>query len=128
MGNKNQDDPMPDPDVAETDRRSERGRRRSGTERRKTVIPVVSERRQGERRQGERRRQIDPTTCERDYDAEECEFMQAIEQYKRQFGRPFPTWSEVLEVLKSLGYRKVAEPSVIPMQRSRAPKSVPEEE
>ena len=53
-----------------------------------------------------RRRQIDPTTCERDYTIEEIEFMRAIEQYKRQSGRMFPTCSEVLEVLKSLGYRK----------------------
>lgn len=53
-----------------------------------------------------RRRMIDPTTCERDYAAEELEFMQALDQYKRSSGRMFPTCSEVLEVLKSLGYRR----------------------
>lgn len=35
--------------------------------------------------------------------------MQAMQEYKRRSGRMFPTWSEVLEVLGSLGYRKVAE-------------------
>lgn len=64
-----------------------------------------------DRRKGERRRQIDPTTCERDYSGNEVEFMRAMDDYKRRSGRPFPTWSEVLEVLISLGYRQVAEPS-----------------
>jgi hypothetical protein len=53
-----------------------------------------------------RRRLIDPTTCDRDYEAAEVEFMLAMQEYKKQSGRMFPTWSEVLEVLKSLGYRK----------------------
>ncbi len=53
-----------------------------------------------------RRRLIDPTTCERDYQPEEVEFMQALEQYKRTSGRMFPTCSEILEVFKSLGYRR----------------------
>ncbi|MCH2211194.1 MAG: hypothetical protein MK110_07815 [Fuerstiella sp.] len=64
-----------------------------------------------DRRKQERRRQIDPTTCERDYSLNEVEFMRAMDEYKRKSGRPFPTWSEVLEVLMSLGYRKVAEPT-----------------
>ncbi|MCA9084313.1 MAG: hypothetical protein KDA81_09670 [Planctomycetaceae bacterium] len=66
-----------------------------------------------DRRRQDRRRQIDPTTCERDYSDAEVEFMRAMDDYKRRSGRPFPTWSEVLEVLLSLGYRKVAEPSVM---------------
>lgn len=45
---------------------------------------------------------------------DELEFGLAIDAYKRQQGRPFPTWSEVLEVLRSLGYRKVAEKSEVP--------------
>lgn len=68
---------------------------------------------QPERRKVERRRQIDPTTCERDYGDAEVEFMGAMDNYKRRSGRQFPTWSEVLEVLHSLGYRKVAEPTEI---------------
>jgi hypothetical protein len=61
----------------------------------------------------ERRRQIDPTTCERDYSDQEIDFMKAMDDYKRRSGRQFPTWSEVLEVLHSMGYRKVAEPTDI---------------
>lgn len=54
----------------------------------------------------ERRRQIDPTTCERDYSGDELEFMRAMDDYKRSAGRQFPTWSEVLEVVRSLGYQR----------------------
>jgi hypothetical protein len=53
-----------------------------------------------------RRRLIDPATCERDYSREELEFLQAMEQYKREKTRPYPTWSEVLLVIHQLGYYK----------------------
>lgn len=59
-----------------------------------------------ERRKVERRKLIDPTTCERDYSGDEVEFMRAMDEYKRKNGRMFPTWSEVLEVVRSLGYTK----------------------
>jgi hypothetical protein len=55
-----------------------------------------------------RRRQIDPTTCERDYTEQEVEFMNALDDYKRKSGRMFPTCSEVLEVINSLGYVKLS--------------------
>ncbi len=85
-------------------------------ERRKRNIPVAVDRRKDKERQprGERRRQVDPTTCERDYDDDEIGFMKAMDQYKRDNRRPFPTWSEVLEVMRALGYRKVAEQSQMP--------------
>lgn len=54
----------------------------------------------------QRRRQIDPTTCERDYSGDEVEFMQAMDAYKRQNGRMFPTCSEILEVIRDLGYSR----------------------
>lgn len=61
-----------------------------------------------ERRQKvNRRRQIDPTTCERDYSDDEVEFMNALDLYKRKSGRMFPTCSEVLEVIRGLGYGKL---------------------
>lgn len=89
---------------------------RRANDRRKRNVPVAMERRAGNdrRQQGERRRQIDPTTCERDYNNEEIDFMKAMDQYKRDNRRPFPTWSEVLEVLRALGYRKVADASIMP--------------
>jgi hypothetical protein len=88
-------------------------------DRRKRTIPVASDRRRAQnaaekRKNSERRRLIDPTTCERDYNDEETEFMKAMDRYKRENRRPFPTWSEVLEVLRSLGYRRVAEPTPLP--------------
>lgn len=55
----------------------------------------------------QRRRQIDPTTCERDYSVYEVEFMSAMDEYKRTSGRMFPTCSEVLEVIGTLGYVKL---------------------
>lgn len=35
------------------------------------------------------------------------EFIMAIDEYKRVNERPFPTWSEVFEIMQYLGYRKV---------------------
>jgi hypothetical protein len=32
--------------------------------------------------------------------------MKAMQEYKASSGRLFPTWSEVLEVLRNLGYQK----------------------
>src|SRR5271163_1389614 len=99
-------------DLCVTDRR---GSERRNKDRRSRSVPVAIERRAGQdRRQGERRRQIDPTTCERDYSEEEINFMKAMDQYKRDNRRPFPTWSEVLEVLRSMGYRKIAEQTPLP--------------
>jgi hypothetical protein len=101
-------------DFVVTDRRG--GDRRQGTDRRKRDIPVAMERRKGEDRRhlAERRRQVDPTTCERDYTEDEIAFMKAMDAYKRSNRRPFPTWSEVLEVLHALGYRKVADATPLP--------------
>jgi hypothetical protein len=36
------------------------------------------------------------------------EFIMAIDEYKRINERPFPTWSEIFEIVQYLGYRKVA--------------------
>ena len=101
------------------------GSDRKQVDRRKRNIPVAMERRKAnaseKRRTSERRRQIDPTTCERDYTDEEIAFMKAMDQYKRDNRRPFPTWSEVLEVLAALGYRKVAAATSLPGLSPSAP-------
>lgn len=60
------------------------------------------------RRKQQRRRQIDPTTCEREYNDDEILFMQALDAYKRSSGRMFPTCSEILEVVRGLGYVKLS--------------------
>jgi phosphoglycolate phosphatase-like HAD superfamily hydrolase len=36
------------------------------------------------------------------------EFREALERYKRDSRRPYPTWREVLGVLRALGWRKGA--------------------
>jgi hypothetical protein len=103
--------------TTETEKGDERRRR---GDRRKRTIPVAVERRSGKDRRleqaemGERRRQVDPTTCEKDYNEEEITFMKAMDLYKRANRRPFPTWSEVLEVLLSLGYRKTEDATALP--------------
>ena len=57
---------------------------------------------------------------------EQFEFLKAIDEYKRKNTRPFPTWTEVLEVIKALGYRKVAEPqSLKPFIKEPEPEKVP---
>ena len=86
---------------------------RRGNDRRKAEVPVAVERRAVERREKvNRRRQIDPTTCERDYTEDEVEFMHALDQYKRTSGRMFPTCSEVLEVIRGLGYAKTGRSTI----------------
>lgn len=113
-------------DIANLDRRASIDRRGPSNDRRQKQIPVAFERRTApDRRKTERRRQIDPTTCERDYNSEEIEFMRAMDTYKRLAGRQFPTWSEVLEVLYCMGYRRVADPMPLPGQPGNIPRNKP---
>ncbi len=93
--------------------RRDKSERRKGEDRRKASTPVAVERRSAtpERRKVQRRRQIDPTTCERDYSGEEIEFMHALDAYKRSSGRMFPTCSEILEVIRGLGYVRLSSES-----------------
>ena len=83
--------------------------RRSGRDRRQNVI----DRRLGlDRQRGPGRRRSDERKAaeEGHMSDEQFDFVMAIDEYKRANARPFPTWTEVLEVIKALGYRKVAEP------------------
>ncbi len=43
---------------------------------------------------------------EQEIGPDELEFIAALDLFKKQNGRPFPSWSEVLFVLRGLGYRK----------------------
>jgi hypothetical protein len=100
---------------------AEKGDRRARVERRKQSESVAVERRTLERREKvNRRRQIDPTTCEREYSDAEVEFMSALELYKRKNGRMFPTCSEILEVIVGLGYRKANEIEALPEENAAA--------
>ena len=62
-----------------------------------------------ERRRGPGRRRSDDRKAaeEGEMTAEQFEFCMAIETYKKVNKKMFPTWTEVLEVVRHLGYRKV---------------------
>lgn len=93
------------------DRRATRAERRASVERRVVDIgsPTGLERRRGPgcRRTNDRR-----SAEEGEMTDEQFEFVLAIDTYKRLNGRPFPSWTEVLEIVKQLGYRKVAASSL----------------
>ncbi len=75
--------------------------RRTGVERR---IDTGLERRRGPgRRLSDDRRSAE----EGEMSAEQYEFVMAIQTYKKVNKRLYPTWTEVLEVVQQLGYRKV---------------------
>jgi hypothetical protein len=100
--------------------------RRSGLDRRQTSAEAstytgperrVAERRSAtglERRRGPgRRREDDRRSAEEgEMTAEQFEFVMAIETYKKVNKRLYPTWTEVLEVIGQLGYRKVLKRSI----------------
>ena len=84
-----------------------KGRRTENTVTEIAAVPVAED--AAPRRKKHRRRQIDPTTCEREYSDDEVLFMHAMDAYKRSSGRMFPTCSEILEVVRSLGYSKLTQ-------------------
>ena len=91
------------------------------TGRRKVDIAPPVERRK-------RRRQIDPTTCEREYTDAEVQFMHAMDEYKRSSGRMFPTCSEILEVISKLGYRQIESPQELMYEPKAATEQQSEED
>ena len=81
-------------------------------ERRKEVVErrVGMDRRRGP---GIRRSPERKSAEEGEMNDEQFDFLLAIDRYKRENKKPFPTWTEVLDVIKAMGYRKVAEPQSI---------------
>ncbi len=88
------------------------GSNRRGSERRKASSRGAGvNRRSGlERRRGPGRRRADQRRAaeEGEITAEVLEFVMAIDEYKRVNHKPFPSWTEVFEIIQYLGYRKVA--------------------
>jgi len=74
--------------------------RRSGTDRRSTADRRYALRRKADQEAFQKRVE------EGDLTLEEIEFVRAVDRYKRKFNRPFPTWSEILAIVKELGYTK----------------------
>ena len=105
------------------DRRENRVDRRSGLERRQATAEqsgytgperrkATADRRDGtglERRRGPGRRRSDDRKAaeEGEMTGEQFEFVMAIETYKKVNKRMYPTWTEILEIVRQLGYRKV---------------------
>ena len=57
---------------------------------------------------GRRRGEVRRAAEEGEITGELLEFIMAIDEYKRINERPFPSWTEVFEIIQYLGYRKVA--------------------
>jgi len=76
--------------------------RRAGVERRAEDTGLERRRGPGRRRSDDRR-----TAEEGEMTPEQFEFCMAIQAYKKINKRMYPTWTEVLEVVNQLGYRKV---------------------
>jgi len=104
------------------DRRNSRVDRRTGLERRVLSTEasgyngpdrrVAEDRRQAtglERRRGPGRRRADDRRSaeEGEMNSEQFEFVMAIETYKKVNRKMYPTWTEILEIIGQLGYRKV---------------------
>ena len=101
---------------AATDRRADPERRRSvldrraGLDRRRKDVPVPVDHRQGlERRRGPgiRREEERRAAEEGEMTDEQFEFIMAVDTYKRANNRPFPTITEILEIVKAMGYKKI---------------------
>jgi hypothetical protein len=96
---------MPDP-------KSNNQQDQRGADRRKNVVDT---RLSGlERRRGPGRRLSDFAKAaeEGEMTGEQFMFIQAIDAFKKANDKPFPTWTEVLEVIRKLGYRKTCKMAV----------------
>jgi len=121
-GEQNSSDQVPvDQDRRGEDRRDDERRgvldNRLGMDRRDRTRDRESDERRAElnRRRGPGRRRSDARRSaeEGEMSDEQFSFLMAINEYKRLNKRPFPTWTEVLDIMHALGYRKVAEPENI---------------
>ena len=79
--------------------------RRSGIDRRDLASPSSKDL---DRRRGPGRRRTDFLRAaeEGEMNQEQFLFLVAINAFKEANGRTFPTWTDVLEVVRKLGYRK----------------------
>ena len=79
-------------------------------ERRKRLRRTTAERRLGgiAGKRAEDRQAFEERIENGELTLEEVEFIRAIDRYKRKYDRPFPSWSEILLIVKELGYTKDA--------------------
>lgn len=100
--------------MSEVDRRSGLDRRQKSREESGYTGPErrVKDRREStglERRRGAGIRRSDDRRAaeEGEMNADQFEFVMAVEAYKKVNKKLYPTWTEILEVIRQLGYRKV---------------------
>jgi len=116
-----------------TDRRSvaaerrAKGRRADVTHTSNNLATRLADRRSDlDRRRGPgRRRSEDRKAAEEgQMTDEQFEFIKAVDEYKKLNSRPFPSWTEILELIKTLGYRKVEDScSIKDLQNKEASES-----
>jgi len=97
------------------DRRAD-NRRKSQRRKGKTDATDKERRKSSDRRKSAGRRKADHDISEHrkverrinEYPMsdDELEFIKAVNEYKQRYNKPFPTWSEILHILKSIGYEK----------------------
>jgi hypothetical protein len=98
-----------DPSVEKEERRAGKDRRVSGDRRAGVDRRTGKDRRKSPGRRASdisEHRKVERRINEYPMSDEELEFIQAINAYKQRYNKPFPTWSEILHILKSLGYEK----------------------
>jgi hypothetical protein len=104
-------------EVRRTGERREVVDARLGMDRRDRSLAEKTDDRRAElnRRRGPGRRRSDARRSaeEGEMSEEQFDFLMAVNEYKSVNKRPFPTWTEVLDVIHALGYRKTAEPKTI---------------
>ncbi len=96
------------PDTLFYDRREGQLRRGDGPHQPSPVVTPEAAREAAPERAArkERRRRVDPTTFEKQYSDDEIEFMNAMQNFKVQSGKTFPSHGDVLRVAMGMGYRQ----------------------
>ncbi len=94
------------PDTLFHDRREGCDRREDAAKANDASPEIIAKPAPERREKKERRRRIDPTTFEKQYTDDELEFMNAMQRFKVQTCKAFPSHGDVLQVAFSLGYRK----------------------
>jgi hypothetical protein len=89
------------------DRRKTEKKPAAGKERRKSSDRRKSSGRRKSDHDISEHRKVERRINEYPMSDEELEFIKAVNEYKQRYNKPFPTWSEILHILKGIGYEKV---------------------
>ena len=97
--------PNREPDPSDDERRQSVVDRRCGLDRRRTGL-------ERDRGPGRRLSDFSKSAEEGQMTDEQFLFVPAIDAFKRANHKSFPTWTDVLEVIRKLGYRKTSPSSL----------------